>query len=33
VRADLAEFRTEQREQRMRLGAIERTLAHVDGSR
>jgi len=30
VRADLAEIRTEQREQRGRLGAIERSLAHVE---
>ncbi len=30
IRADLAEIRAEQREQRQPLGAIERHLAHMD---
>jgi hypothetical protein len=30
IRGEFAEFRVEQREQRMRLGAIERSLAHIE---
>ncbi len=30
IRADIGELRTEQREQRGRLGAIERSLAHIE---
>ncbi len=30
VRSDLSETRTEQRQQRGRLGAIERSLAHIE---
>ena len=30
IRGDIAEMRTEQREQRGRLAAIERSLAHVE---
>jgi hypothetical protein len=30
IRGDIAEIRAEQREQRGRIGAIERTLAHLE---
>ena len=30
IRSDMSEMRTEQREQRGRLGAIERSLAHIE---